>query len=168
MNDLQTHNTHTIVFLRKEAHKALAEAGEAGTLELRITKAQKVIYHYQELDVLKVHVERARNILAQALLSQQIEARVALRNAARGALYRAVYADTPEVAVSNAKDVMSTYTNPVFLGMADAGMAALNRENERAWEIVASTHGVFEHYAGIDTAPLTRENLMMHSRYYDL
>jgi hypothetical protein len=108
--------------------------------------------------------ERARDILAQALLSQQIEARVALRKAAQGALYRAVYAATPAVAVSNALLVMSTYKNPVFHGMGDAGMAALNRENERAWQVFASTDGAWEHYAGTATAPLMRKNLKLHTR----
>jgi|APGre2960657373_1045057.scaffolds.fasta_scaffold00365_6 hypothetical protein len=152
-----------ILSLTVAADTALAEAEKAGTLELKITKAEKVIYHYQDVDVLKVHVERARDIVAQALLSQQIEARVALRDAAQGALYRAVYAATPAVAVSNAWEVMSTYPNQVVHGMA--GMAAFNREKERAWEIFASTNFTWGEYAGTAVAPLTPKNLKLHTLF---
>ena len=152
-----------ILSLTVAADTALAEAEKAGTLELKITKAEKVIYHYQDVDVLKVHVERARDIVAQALLSQQIEARVALRDAAQGALYRAVYAATPAVAVSNAWEVMLTYPNQVVHGMA--GMAAFNREKERAWEIFASTNFTWGEYTGSAVAPLTPKNLKLHTLF---
>jgi hypothetical protein len=99
---------------------------------------------------------------------------VALRNAAQLALYTAKYADTPEQAVEHAIDAISLYEKYHNLF---PWSGQLNRENEVAWEILASTRVAWEHYAGIDNwnvaatmpagtavAPLTRQNLMQHSR----
>ena len=99
---------------------------------------------------------------------------VALRNAAQLALYTAKYADTPGQAVEHAIDAISLYEKYHKLF---PWSGQLNRENEVAWEILASTPVAWEHYAGLDTwnvaatmpagtavAPLTRQNLMQHSR----
>ena len=110
--------------------------------------------------------------LAQAPLPEQMTTSVALREAAHLALYSAKYADTPGQAVERAIYAILLYENyrKIFPWSGE-----LNRENEVAWEILASTPVAFEHYAGISTwnvaatmpagtavAPLTRQNLMLH------
>ncbi len=112
--------------------------------------------------------------LAQAPLPEQMTTSVALRKEAQVALYTAQYADTPGQAVERAIYAISLYENyrKIF-----PWSSSLNRENEVAWEIMASNPVAFEHYAGISAcnvaatmpagtavAPLTRQNLMLHSR----
>ena len=153
------------VFFRMQAETALAQAEEAGTPEQKITKAQKVIYNCDEYkkisklsDVrLKAHVERARDIaaLAQAeILSERIKTHVALKVAAQGALYREVYADTPELQISNAVDVISKYQEyrdifPMSCSTTSYWSASVDAEVERAWEIIASTEVAWKNYEGI-------------------